>query len=160
MSAKEEEIKKRLVSVLSYNVNWGYGLQRSQKSFFVDPETKRKRGKTLTSKPVKRVIRCIVEANADVVCLQETHEGWEELLMRNKEIKKVYKYKWFNHPHEKFGGSGTKNFVKKSTRTSTQKNKTIHRCGVYLQISHIENTSTQMRERWIHGTGFDVYSSL
>ena len=120
------EIEKS-VSVLSYNVNWGFGLQRSKKSFFVDPKTKRKMGKTLTSKPVKIVIRCIVEAyvslslsphslshihyshtnrNADVVCLQETHEGWEELLMRNKDIQKMYRYKWFNHPHEKFGGSG------------------------------------------------------
>ena len=98
--------KKKSVSVLSYNVNWGFGLQRSKKSFFVDPKTKRKTGKTLTSKPVKIVIRCIVKADADVVCLQETHKGWEELLMRNKDIKMMYRYQWFNHPHEKFGGSG------------------------------------------------------
>ena len=98
--------KKKSVSVLSYNVNWGFGLQRSKKSFFVDPKTKGKTGKTLTSKPVKIVIRCIVKADADVVCLQETHKGWEELLMRNKDIKKMYRYQWFNHPHEKFGGSG------------------------------------------------------
>ncbi|MDC3321107.1 endonuclease/exonuclease/phosphatase family protein [bacterium] len=72
----------------------------------MDPKTKKKVGKTLTSKPVKRVIACILKDKADVVCVQETHQGWEELLMRNSIINKMYKYTWFNHPHEKFGGSG------------------------------------------------------
>ena len=69
MSEKE----KKSVSVLSYNVNWGFGLQRSKKSFFVDPKTKRKMGKTLTSKPVKIVIRCIVEAYVSLSLSSLTH---------------------------------------------------------------------------------------
>ncbi|KNC75140.1 hypothetical protein SARC_12327 [Sphaeroforma arctica JP610] len=63
--------------VVTYNVNWGFCLAG------------------LGTGMVIRIHNAIMESNADLVCLQETHEGWQTYLERN--FKGVYPYMIFKH---------------------------------------------------------------
>ena len=55
--------------VLTYNVNWGFNRTRASS------------GATRASRQATRVRRSLLDADADIVCLQETHAGWEAVLV-------------------------------------------------------------------------------
>src|SRR4051794_40324923 len=64
-------------SVLTYNVNFGGGRHREE------------------SAADSIVLNAVVEAAADVVLMQETHEGWEALIDQRAELAQAYPYRFF-----------------------------------------------------------------
>eukprot|EP01134_Creolimax_fragrantissima_P004182 CFRG4182T1 len=65
------------IRVITYNVNWGYCLAG------------------LGTGMVVKIHNAIEESDADLVCLQETHEGWQTYLERHFSAK--YPYRLFKH---------------------------------------------------------------
>ncbi|KAL9643065.1 hypothetical protein ABK040_003866 [Willaertia magna] len=80
-------------SILTYNVNFVY--------------TRDGKGDDNS----KKIFKALLESNADIICLQETHPGFETFLLnyQNKQLSNIYPFIIFRH----HGGSGGMAFLSK-----------------------------------------------
>ncbi|KAL9649821.1 hypothetical protein ABK040_009634 [Willaertia magna] len=82
--------KKEIIKILSYNINWGACNFNGQ-----------------PFKNSQRVLEAILQSDADIVCLQETHDGWTYFMSQSNLIKELYPYQQWEHKStEVYFGSG------------------------------------------------------
>jgi len=84
-----KEKKQNLIRILSYNVNFGSCYDASSHM-----------GSDVNTAVV---LQAIHESKADVVCLQETHAGWEQAA---SQLKEAYPYQVWKHSDSEFLASG------------------------------------------------------
>eukprot|EP01006_Ploeotia_vitrea_P061782 TRINITY_DN79096_c0_g1_i1.p1 TRINITY_DN79096_c0_g1~~TRINITY_DN79096_c0_g1_i1.p1 ORF type:complete len:320 (-),score=26.41 TRINITY_DN79096_c0_g1_i1:79-1038(-) len=97
------------VRVLTYNVNFG--------SFLTDQF-----GRWNTPPPqARRVLQAITDSDADVVCLQETNEGWEQFLRPPLAALGYTEQAWL-HPSTGYYAAGSATLIRATPRLDSAGN--------------------------------------